>query len=428
MKFWLLHIGEDLPVDGPSRPYRYTYLAEALCQAGHEVLRWAPTFRHNTKEYRFSADERVRQSGNYEIQFVHATGYRRNIGIERLRSYRVLGRRFCDLASREAPPDLILAAIPSLEWAEAAVEFGRQHSIPVVVDVRDRWPDVFANAFPAVCRPLAQIALRPFYRRARRACRDAAALTAVSKSYLSWALNLAGRSQEVRDRVVPLAFQPEPLSAASLQDKIALLGDQGIDPNRPICLFVGLFERSYDLETVVAAARQMECESHGNLQFVLCGDGSKMRTLRRKAAGLRNLHLIGWVDAAMLEAVASISTIGLCAYTADAMQSLPNKPFEYLARGLAVVSSLPGEMAEMLRRHQCGLTYRAGDSGALVDCLRRLLSDPKRLKAMRSQAYQTWLHNFQSREVYSAFASHLASLASDARWGSLPDAPSLQVA
>ena len=145
MRVWLLHIGEDLPVDGAVRRFRYSYLAEALAERGHDVLRWAPTFRHNTKRHRFADDRRVEVGPRYAIQFVHSPGYRRNVGLQRLRAYRALGRRIRGLMRREQPPDVLVAAIPSLEWADAAVAYGRARSIPVIVDVRDPWPDVFST-------------------------------------------------------------------------------------------------------------------------------------------------------------------------------------------------------------------------------------------------------------------------------------------
>jgi glycosyltransferase involved in cell wall biosynthesis len=408
MRVWLLHIGEDLPVDGPARQYRYTYLANALLNAGHRVLRWAPTFRHNTKTQRFAIDTRVEPAKNYEIQFVSSPGYRRNISFARLRAYRVLGRRFRQLAKQECPPDLIVAAIPSLEWAEAAVDYGRQHSIPVVVDVRDLWPEVFANALPAAARPLGRLLLTPYYRRAARACRKATALTAVSQGYMDWAIDLAGRRRDPRDLVVPLGFEQMPREA--LHANIEKLRQRGIDPSRPICLFVGLFERSYDLETVIDAARRLMNSGRSDVQFVLCGDGSKMPKLKRQAADMPSVHFLGWVDATMLEAVASISTIGVCAYATDALQSLPNKPFEYMAHGLAVASSLSGEMAQLLTHHQCGLTYPAGNAAALAECLVGLLTDQRLLASLRSNAFQTWSNNFRSSGLYARFVDHLETL------------------
>ncbi len=410
MRVWLLHIGEQLPVDGPTRPFRYGFLARALVDRGHEVLRWAPTFCHYRKSHRYSSDCRVPIESGYAIQFVRSVGYRRNVGLDRLHAYRVLGRRFPQLAAQESPPDIIVAAIPSPEWAEAAVAYGSARGVPVMIDVRDLWPDVFLNSMPHAARPMGRFLLAPYRRMVRRACGQATALTAVSQGYLNWALQHAGRARGDRDLVVPLGFDPEPLPGDVLQANFATLRARGIDPSRPICLFAGLFERSYDLETVIAAARRLEIAARIDAQFVLCGDGSKMPALKRQASGLRNVHFLGWTDAAMLQAVASVSMIGLCAYARDALQSLPNKAFEYMAGGLAIVSSLPGELAALLDDLQCGLNYRAGDAASLASCLTELLNDPLKLQVMRANAYQAWSRNYRSRDIYARFATHLETL------------------
>ncbi len=410
MRVWLLHIGEDLPVDGTTRLLRYGYLARALAERDHQVLRWAPTFRHATKQFRFSTDVRVTISENYAIQFVHAPGYRRNVSAERLRTYRTLDRRLRQLAARESRPDLIVAAIPSLEWAAAAIDYGRSHEIPVIIDVRDLWPDVFLNAFPKVARPVGRVLLAGYERVARRVCAQATALTAVSPSYLNWALTKARRQARPTDRVLPIGFEPQSVPHHILMRNLAALRDRGIDPASPTCLFTGQFERSYDLETVIQAARRFQTEERPVVQFVLCGDGSKMPALKRAAAGLRNVHYLGWVDAHMLQTALSVSSIGLCAYADDALQSLPNKPFEYMAGGLAVVSSLPGDLAKLLNQHQCGLTYGAGDASSLANCLESLLRDPKQLAAIRANAYETWSRHYRSTQIYDQFVTYLEAL------------------
>jgi glycosyltransferase involved in cell wall biosynthesis len=188
------------------------------------------------------------------------------------------------------------------------------------------------------------------------------------------------------------------------------LAARGIDFTRPVCLFSGLFERSYDLETVIDAARQIQRSGGSPIQFVLCGDGGKMAALKERARGLRDVHFLGWVDGAMLQTALSISSIGLCPYADDALQSLPNKPFEYMAGGLAIVSSLPGDLAQLLDRHQCGITYPAGDSGELARCLESLLADPKKLATLRTHAYEAWSTNYCSTEIYARFVDQLESV------------------
>jgi glycosyltransferase involved in cell wall biosynthesis len=410
MDVWLLHIGEDLPVDGNTRPFRYSYLARALQESGHNVLRWAPTFRHSSKTQRFDSHKRVQISPHYAIQFVHAPGYRRNIGVERLRTYRVLDWEFWRLARTEPSPDLIVAAIPSLEWADSAVEYGRRRGVPVIIDVRDLWPDVFANGLPPRLRATGRMLFWPYARLARRACRGAAAIAAVSETYLRWGLRMAGRERQSRDIVVPLGFEPECVGDLTRQQKLNELTNRGIDLNRPVCVFAGLFERSYDLATVIDAARTLPAKTDAGVQFILCGDGSQMPALRQRAAGLRDVHLLGWVDAATLQAATSIAQIGLCSYAVDALQSVPNKPFEYMASRLAVVSSLRGELAEMLDRHGCGLTYKAADATALAHCIAALVNNPQRLAAMRDRSYATWSRDYRSSSVYSRFVAQLEGM------------------
>jgi glycosyltransferase involved in cell wall biosynthesis len=414
MRVWLLHIGEELPVDGDVRTLRYGYLAKSLQDSGHEVLRWAPTFRHSTKQHRFTCDSRVAITPQYAIQFVHSPGYARNASLARLHAYRVLGRRLRSLAENELPPDVIVAAIPSLEWAEAAIDYGRARGVPVIIDVRDLWPDVFLTALPRSVRRVGRFALSPYYRIARKVLSRADAITAVSETYLKWGIAHAARRATRADAVLPLGYEPASTFGEASQRTDDVLAKCGIDPSHPICLFAGIFEHSSNLETVIRAARRLHAAG-SPAEFVFCGDGSKSAALMQQAAGLPNVHFPGWVDAAALQAIGAASTIGLCAYADDALQSLPNKPFEYMAFRLAIVSSLKGEMATILHRHQAGLTYEPGDDLALANSIASLLSDPTKLADMRERSHQTWMAHYRSTDIYARFVSLAEELAGSRR-------------
>ncbi|MBN7142258.1 glycosyltransferase, partial [Ectopseudomonas oleovorans] len=57
-------------------------------------------------------------------------------------------------------------------------------------------------------------------------------------------------------------------------------------------------------------------------------------------------------------------------YTTDS-----NKLFEYVQAGLPVVASDLPEIRRIVRQHDLGLLVPAGDSDALADALRRMVSD-----------------------------------------------------
>jgi glycosyltransferase involved in cell wall biosynthesis len=245
---------------------------------------------------------------------------------------------------------------------------------------------------------------------ARRACRGAAFLTAVSDTYLAWGLKHARRQSTDKDAVFPLGYEPPKLDEQELEGQCAVLARRGVDLTRPVCFFAGGLERHHDLVTVINAAFMLQKRGLGDVQFVICGDGSYMPMLRDRARKLPNVHLLGWVDAPTLQAVALRSVIGLCAYSRGALMSIGNKPYEYMAGGLAIVSSLPGELADLLEKYECGLSYRAGDAGSLAECLAKLLSAPRDLRRMRENARRAWSTHYCSRDVYTRFVDHLARM------------------
>ena len=100
------------------------------------------------------------------------------------------------------------------------------------------------------------------------------------------------------------------------------------------------------------------------------------------------------------------------AYGAHATQSIPNKFFEYLAAGVAIVSSLKGELEELVRRENLGRNYEAGDSGSLVKTLEYLCADESRLASMGCRSKELFLRKYSAECVYRDFADHLTSLAS----------------
>ncbi|MEM9657060.1 MAG: glycosyltransferase, partial [Planctomycetota bacterium] len=336
--------------------------------------------------------------------------YRRSTSPARLRSYRVLRKRFRALAPDHPVPDVVVAAIPSLEWADAAIDYGRALQVPVVVDVRDLWPDVFPSALPRGFRSVGRLLLTPYARLARRVCQDADALSAISEGHLEWALRLSGRERTSWDKATPLGYEPPKLTEQQFQRELTALRRRGVDPGRPICYFAGALERHHDLVTVIDAARRIQAEGRLDVQFVLCGGGSQLSSLVRAAERVRDVHMLGWVDPPTLQTAARIAQVGLCAYSRGAKMGLGNKAYEYMAGRLALASNLPGELTRLIDEHQCGVHYEAGSSASLAKCLQELYGDRVALERIRDNARNLWRQHYRSRELYARFAERLELL------------------
>jgi glycosyltransferase involved in cell wall biosynthesis len=410
--FWLVCIGEPLPIDpGGERQLRMGVIARTLLDRGHQVTWWVSTFDHPYKRHRFAADTAVTVEPRYRLQLLHGSGYRTNVSLRRLLDHWQVARSFRRLAAGEPAPDLIFATVPTVELAAASASIGRARGIPVILDVRDLWPDALLDVLPNSLRPLGGIALRPMTRQVRKALRTATGITAVSPSYLRWGLAHAGRPAGPADQVVPLGY-PEPAGGRPRPAEAdALLRAMGVDPARRLIWFIGMFGHYYDLSTVIEAARRFRAEGRSDLQFVLSGSGHRDAEWRAAAAGLDNVVFTGWVTANQITALQWAAWAGLAAYIPNAPQSLPNKLFEYMAGGLPVLSSLGEDARDLLARHDCGTTYRAGDAGDLMRVVKELLADEDHHARMAKNSREAFDRQYAASRVYTALAERLERLA-----------------
>ena len=177
MRVWVITVGEPLPIDaGSPRLMRAGMLGERCVAAGHDVLWWTSRFDHATMEQRRGAAHHVTGAG--EVVLLDGADYARNVSIARLRNHRQMARQFTALSIKHERPDVIVASYPTIELAQAAVAFGRSRDIPVIIDVRDLWPDLFLDLLPRWARWAGRVALEPLYRAKRSVMQSATALFA----------------------------------------------------------------------------------------------------------------------------------------------------------------------------------------------------------------------------------------------------------
>ncbi len=412
MNVWVVTVGEPLPIDSNhERLLRAGLLSNLLSDLGHNVLWWSSTFDHGQKRHRHDRDTRISVAPGLTLQLLHGLAYPANVSVRRLLNHRQVAKRFAALAPREPPPDVILTSMPTVELAGATVEYARSHSVPVVVDIRDLWPDAITGTVPLALRPAVQLALLPMYRTLHRTLARASALVGVSPSYLNWGLQRARRQAGPLDRVFTHGYPAVDRETGDPGKAAEELQRRGVDPKKKIVWFVGMFGRCYDLSTVIGAARRIQEARQDQVQFVLSGWGPKAARWTAEARGLSNVVFTRWVNQPQLRYLLSVAWVGLVAYAPTAPQSYPNKLFEYLSGGLPVLSSLTTDTAELLARHRCGLTYRAGDSRQLTERLQCLLANPTLHKELADNARAAFTREFSATSVYTSMAQYLLDLA-----------------
>ncbi len=122
---------------------------------------WSSTHSHQRKTLLFDADRDVEVASGFRLKLLHAGGYRRNRSFARLLHHSRLAAKFRRLAPSLSKPDVIVSAFPTIGLAYEAVAFAKRRDIPVIIDIRDPWPDILLEFTPRALRVPARVALAP---------------------------------------------------------------------------------------------------------------------------------------------------------------------------------------------------------------------------------------------------------------------------
>ena len=405
--------GEPLPTDGQGdRLLRSAMLCETLAEAGHEVLWWTGDFDHVRKRHRAGTNQRLHVTAGLEIQTLASIGYRRNLSLRRIVDHIGVARQFRILAAAEPRPDVILSSLPTLQLCEEANRYGRQHGVPVALDIRDLWPDLFLDCVPQGMKWAGRVGLAPMFQSVRRICTEATAICGITDPFVQWGLDYAARPRTGLDQTFAMAYRDRPPSEADRSAADAFWASHGIDETQFVACFFGVIGRHSEIETVIRAARRIE--SHcPELRIVICGLGPNLERCRKIAAGSSTILLPGWVNAAQIWSLLRRSQIGLAPFINcdNYTKNLPNKPIEYLSAGLPIITSLHGLLSTILSTHRCGWTYPEGNIEALATLFQNCIAERNNLAAFGERALALYQAQYRAQEVYGRMADYLIDLA-----------------
>ena len=408
-RIWLLQDGEALPTDENPRLMRTGNLAEKLVAAGFDVTWWTSRFNHNLKKLRALTGDVHPMGEHYRIRPLDGPGYTTNLSIRRIRHYRALAAHFTERAQHVEMPDLILGSMPSPELCGAGMRFAKQFGVPFVVDIRDPWPDIFADYF----HPRLRWALWPLIQHYRRQIgaimASADRIVAVSDSMLDWGVRYANRERRDTDKVFYIGYNQ--------QAARELVVPEQFTENEPLlCLFATTCGNSYDGTTLIEAARLLETSGERRVAFIMSGDGEWRQRWVAQAAGLKSVNLTGWISHEELQAHFLKSHVGLILMHGGITSYwLGNKICEYLSTSLALVNNVSGESSALVESRGLGLNVPAKDARALADAIRRLLDSPDTVRKSMSNAKQVFEEEFERGKIYDRYVSYLVDTLSPHR-------------
>jgi glycosyltransferase involved in cell wall biosynthesis len=269
--------------------------------------------------------------------------------------------------------DLVWGTSPPIFQGATAWALAKLKRVPFLFEVRDLWP-AFAVAVGVLRQPLlirASEWLEQFlYRGADQVM-----------------VNSPGFREHVTDRGAgKVALIPNGADMAMFDpaaDGASFRREHDL-ADKFVALYAGAHGMSNDLGVLLQAADQLRARE--DLAIVLLGAGKEKAALQDQARelGLTNVHFLPPVPkTAMSGALAAADAcIAILKPIPQYATVYPNKVFDYMAAGRAVVLAIDGVIREVVEAAEGGLFVPPGDPAALAAALTTLADDPPRTREL----------------------------------------------
>jgi colanic acid biosynthesis glycosyl transferase WcaI len=314
-------------------------------------------------------------------------------GIELLR---VLARG--DVVVAKTDPPLISLVVSRVAQLRGAL---------LVNWLQDLFPEVATVLTPDLIPTWAQ---RQLVAARDRSLRRAAMNVVLGESMQRRLLNAGVDSARIRivpNWSDPVAIVPRPAADSATRQRLALGG-------RFVIGYSGNLGRAHEFDTLIGAARLLRSEPR--FAFLITGSGAKADALREsvRAEGLDSFYFQPFQPAELLGdslAAADVHFVSLL----PALEGLilPSKIYGVLAAGRPAlfVGDTQGDLARLLRDHDCGVAVAVGDSERLAAELRVLADSPARLAAMGVNARELGLARYTSEHAVADWLAFLSAIA-----------------
>lgn len=416
MRIWVVKYGESIPFANESSSnhfFRSGEITRRLVARGHETTWWTGRFEHQTKRHLTTADCAVPIAGGTgsRVVLLDSPGYSKNVSPKRFYDHWRIGRNFRKAIQNQPKPDVILASMPTPELARAAADYASAMGVPLIVDVRDMWPDVIAQRLGERLGFSPAWLFRHYERDVRHSLNVAQSVTSITSGFLAWAQDKGHRSAAARsnDRVFRLASVRHPVASsreAEIQDIWRARGFDG-EGGKVVFSLAGSLTKQRATEEFLTALTRLPDVVRRRIQVVICGRGDLENEVRRLAETCDHVLYAGFVARDEVQYLYDNSHFGLLMYdnTPDFQMSFPNKFGEYLMSGLVVLTTVTGVMAAVYEDK--GLVTSVPATAEAIAALMTELAASPPSQAMRSKAREAFREDFDADIVYERFCDHI---------------------
>lgn len=370
MRILYLHQYFNTPsMSGGTRSYEF---ARRLVEWGHEVHVVTSWRNPDGKSARFETTESGIRVTWLPVPYSNKMSYR-----NRIRAFADFAVRAC-MVSRTIPADLVFATSTPLTIVIPGIFASRSKGVPMVLEVRDLWPDV-PIALGALKNPLLRLAATWLE---RVAYRSATRIVALSSGMCDGITRNGGDRDRIT--VIPNCCDMELFDPARA-DPQKFLREHPVLGDRPLVVYAGTLGLANGASYLVKIAHNC-LAAESELCIVVVGEGAERDLIHAEAQKLnvlgRNFFLLPACPKALVPSLFAAARVVVSVFLDDTslQANSANKFFDGLAAGRPIAINYGGWQADLIRSHQLGVVLSPNDIPNAAAQLRALVSDTGQLE------------------------------------------------
>jgi len=301
--------------------------------------------------------------------------------------------------------DLIIASSPPLSVGIVGAFIAKKRNIPLILDLRDIWPEAAESAGYLKKNWL----YRFFERWEKRIYNQALIILVNSESILKDLLCFKAVPR------IKLFHLPNGADMDFFQNGIdcRFIEERYNLNNKFVVLYTGLLGFAQSPEIIAETADLLKDKN--DIVFLVAGEGFLKKNLERKIKeyNLNNVILTGQRPRKEMPAFVKRADVCLVLYKNSSafMKNVPSKIFDYMAAAKPMIINLDGEAGEIIRKSQSGLIVVPEDPAALSEGILKFYND-RFLREKAGRFAQTYAANhYNKRDIAKKLEKILKNVA-----------------
>jgi glycosyltransferase involved in cell wall biosynthesis len=264
-------------------------------------------------------------------------------------------------------PDVLIASSPHLFTAFSGWMLAKLKRCPFVLEVRDLWPDSLIKMGGLKNKHVVKLLtwMESFlYRKADKII----VLTEHQRKFIADKGIDPDKIELIPNGIVVSSWEPNPAKRAEFRRKM------GVPEDDFVAIYTGAHGPANALQYVVKAGRYLD----PGISIVLIGDGPEKEKLIRikREEGLDNVYLLDPVPKAEIFDYTQAADVGIISLADNEVfrGARPNKLFDYTFVGLPIVTTVDGEVREIVEKNRVGVFAGAENPEGLAEAIKRVRS------------------------------------------------------